>query len=61
MPRSNATNKPEYNGNTTTSVFGEAVAKIKDLINYGGEKPAKKKEPGMGLGRTAELLKKVDY
>lgn len=60
MPRSNATNKPEYNGDSTTSVFGKAVAKIKDLINYGGEKP-KKKEPGMGLGRTAELLKKVDY
>ena len=45
---------------TVTSVFGEAIAKIKDLINYGGEKPTKK-EPGMGLGRTAELLKKVEH
>jgi len=25
-----------------TSLFMDAVAKIKDLINYGGEKPTKK-------------------
>lgn len=46
----------------TTSTFAKAVEKIKDLFNYGGvpPKPKTKKEPGEGLGRTADLLKKVD-
>jgi hypothetical protein len=57
MPRSNTTNKPTYAANSIASVFGKAVGKIKDLINYGGPKP---KKQGEGLGRTAVLLKKVD-
>ncbi len=48
---------------SVTSVFGEAVAKIKDLLNYGGEKPAKKepkKRDGIFNKNTRNLLKKVD-
>jgi hypothetical protein len=59
MPRSNTTNKPVYAADSIASVFGTAVGKVKDLINYGAPKP--KKEQGEGLGRTAKLLKKVDY
>ncbi len=44
---------------TVTSIFCKAEGKIKDLINYGGEKPAKKQD-GVFNRNTKSLLKKVD-
>ena len=32
----------DYDMSDVTSIFADAVAKIKDLINYGGEKPVSK-------------------
>lgn len=45
---------------TVTGVFAKAVAQIKDLINYGGEKPAPKKKDGIFNIHTKSLLEKVD-
>jgi hypothetical protein len=61
MPRSNATNKPEYDKQSVAGTFAGAVGKIKDLINYGGEKPAEapKKKDGVFNYNTKNLLKRV--